>query len=104
MSLGQASRPWQWSAIPEPAANARAQSIVAIHGLDGHRTATWTHSNANIFWLQDLLPGNVQNARIMTFGYDADVFFSRTTSDIDDHGSSLLANLIDVREANEVLI
>lgn len=38
----------------------------------------------------------------MTFGYDADVFFSRTTSDIDDHGSSLLVNLIDARLTDEV--
>ncbi|KAI9776252.1 MAG: hypothetical protein M1839_000486 [Geoglossum umbratile] len=43
--------------------------IVAIHGLNGHREKTWTASN-NILWLRDLLPKDIPNARIFSWGYD----------------------------------
>ncbi|CAG7850806.1 SubName: Full=Related to kinesin light chain {ECO:0000313/EMBL:CCA74635.1} [Serendipita indica DSM 11827] len=45
--------------------------IVAIHGLDGHREKTWT-TDDGILWLRDLLPSNLPNARILSYGYDAD--------------------------------
>ncbi|KAF8529705.1 hypothetical protein BU17DRAFT_36641, partial [Hysterangium stoloniferum] len=45
-------------------------SIVAIHGLDGHREASFTADNG-VFWLQDLLPEALPFARILTYGYDA---------------------------------
>ncbi|CAG7850798.1 SubName: Full=Related to kinesin light chain {ECO:0000313/EMBL:CCA76343.1}; Flags: Fragment [Serendipita indica DSM 11827] len=45
--------------------------IVAIHGLDGHREETWT-TDDGILWLRDLLPSNLPNARILSYGYDAD--------------------------------
>jgi hypothetical protein len=45
-------------------------SIVAIHGLDGHREDSWTAENG-ILWLRDLLPKELPHARIATYGYDA---------------------------------
>ncbi|CAG7849907.1 SubName: Full=Uncharacterized protein {ECO:0000313/EMBL:CCA70337.1} [Serendipita indica DSM 11827] len=45
--------------------------IVAIHGLQGHRERTWTTDNGN-FWLRDLLSSDLPNARILSYGYDAD--------------------------------
>src|SRR5882757_288470 len=44
-------------------------SIVAIHGLDGHREDSWTVNG--VLWLRDLLPEKVPRARILTYGYDA---------------------------------
>ncbi|KAF8512141.1 hypothetical protein BU17DRAFT_69322 [Hysterangium stoloniferum] len=44
--------------------------IVAIHGLDGHREASFTAPNG-VLWLRDLLPETLPNARILTYGYDA---------------------------------
>ncbi|OQE35114.1 hypothetical protein PENCOP_c014G06499, partial [Penicillium coprophilum] len=46
--------------------------IVAVHGLGGHRIRTWTHKS-QCYWLGDLLPVDIPDARIMTFGYDANV-------------------------------
>ena len=46
---------------------------MAIHGLNGHREISWTAQNA-VMWLKDLLPHDVPNARIMSWGYNADVF------------------------------
>lgn len=42
-----------------------------IHGLTGNRETTWTHKNGT-FW-PSLLGDDIENARVMTFGYDADV-------------------------------
>ncbi|KAF8522729.1 hypothetical protein BU17DRAFT_44365, partial [Hysterangium stoloniferum] len=45
-------------------------SIVAIHGLDGHREASFTAPNG-VLWLRDLLPKSLPTARILIYGYDA---------------------------------
>src|SRR2546423_3057046 len=66
-------------------------SIVFVHGLTGNREKTWTHRNG-IFWPDALLSENFPRARIMTFGYDADVvrFWTIASSNrLDDHGKSL---------------
>ncbi|CCA75867.1 related to tetratricopeptide repeat domain protein-Neosartorya fischeri [Serendipita indica DSM 11827] len=45
--------------------------IVAIHGLQGHREKTWT-TDDGVCWLRDLLPSDLPNARILSYGYDVD--------------------------------
>ncbi|CCA76343.1 related to kinesin light chain, partial [Serendipita indica DSM 11827] len=45
--------------------------IVAIHGLDGHREKTWVTKDG-ILWLRDFLRLDLPNARILSYGYDAD--------------------------------
>ncbi|CCA75635.1 related to kinesin light chain, partial [Serendipita indica DSM 11827] len=45
--------------------------IVAIHGLQGHRENTWM-TDGGTLWLRDFLPADLSNARILTYGYDAD--------------------------------
>ncbi|PVF97062.1 hypothetical protein CPB86DRAFT_707945 [Serendipita vermifera] len=50
--------------------------IVAIHGLGGHRERSWTAANGKM-WLQDFLPDDIPNARILTYGHGADTH-SRT--------------------------
>lgn len=51
--------------------------IVFIHGLNGHRERTWTGNNRqsgnSIFWIRDLLPDDLPQCRILTFGFDCDV-------------------------------
>ncbi|CCA76979.1 hypothetical protein PIIN_10962 [Serendipita indica DSM 11827] len=46
--------------------------IIAIHGLQGHREKTWT-TDDGVFWLRDLLPSDLSNARVLSYGYDADI-------------------------------
>lgn len=48
-------------------------SIVFVHGLTGNRMSTWEDSTSGVSWLRDLLAEDMPDARIMTFGYDADV-------------------------------
>jgi hypothetical protein len=75
---------------------------VAVHGLGGDAFTTWTHPKSMAFWLRDFLPEQIPDARIMTFGYNADVAFGQSTAEIADHAKSLLASLVDKRDEPEV--
>lgn len=44
--------------------------IVAVHGLNGHREKSWTASNG-VNLLVDLLPADLPNMRVYTWGYNA---------------------------------
>jgi hypothetical protein len=52
--------------------------------------------------LKDFLPEQIPDARVMTFGYNADVAFGQSTADIIDHAKSLLTSLAHKREESEV--
>jgi hypothetical protein len=52
--------------------------------------------------LKDFLPQQIPDARIMTFGYKADVAFGQSTAEIIDHAKSLLTSQVDTREELEV--
>ncbi|KAH0428489.1 hypothetical protein CcaCcLH18_09047 [Colletotrichum camelliae] len=70
--------------------------IVFVHGLTGNRENTWKHQGSGTFWPKDLLAQDVVSARIMTYGYDADVFqlFGTTsTNTLRDHGKDLAETL-----------
>jgi hypothetical protein len=74
-------------------------SIIFAHGLTGNREKTWTHRNG-IFWPATLLSEDFPHARIITFGYDADVvrFWTIASSNrLDNHGKSLAYALLDQR-------
>jgi hypothetical protein len=66
-------------------------SLVFVHGLEGHPIHTW--EKGSIVWPRDLLPEEVKLARIMSFGYEDDVwnFFSTTSNTgIIQHALNLL--------------
>ncbi|KAI0098132.1 hypothetical protein GGR51DRAFT_577225 [Nemania sp. FL0031] len=52
--------------------------IVFIHGLGGHREATWAaeepQTGRSVLWIEDFLPTELPRARIMTFGYSSQIF------------------------------
>ncbi|KAK2599136.1 hypothetical protein QQS21_005397 [Conoideocrella luteorostrata] len=78
--------------------------IVALHGLNGHYRKTWTTTGAagkNVNWLKDMLPQHIPNARIMSFGYDSSVQFSKSTSGINEFAEGLLADLMTCRNSNK---
>ncbi len=74
-----------------------------MHGLNGHPQKTWTAKNG-VFWPLQLLPqslGDVR-ARIMVYGYNADVYAfggkSASADYIHDHAQTLVTNLDSDRE------
>lgn len=74
-----------------------------VHGLRGDRKETWTKGTT--LWPEKLLPEKVPQARILTFGYDADIyhFWLKPTSDnsIKNHADNLTAGLVGLRHGKE---
>jgi hypothetical protein len=66
--------------------------IVAVHGITGDAYDTWTHDNGKL-WLRDFLPEDFPGARVFSFGYDAEVFCSRSKGNIESFARSLLEGL-----------
>jgi len=75
--------------------------VIAVHGLNGDPMNTWTDRKTSVFWLKDLLPQDVPNVRVMSYGYNASAAFGNTTADIVDHAKGLLSSLIDKREEDD---
>lgn len=73
--------------------------IIAIHGLNGHYLNTWTTSKAGVEcnWLKNLLPKQIPNARIMSFGYNSSVQFSKSTAGIGSFAEELLEAIMSWR-------
>jgi hypothetical protein len=74
--------------------------IIAVHGLGGHYEDTWTwtpkkkNSGTECNWLKDLLPDEIPNARIMSFGYNSEVALSKSIGDIDTFADQLLNRVL----------
>ena len=81
-------------------------SIVFIHGLTGDRDATWTASDATDPWPKTLLPPVISTARVLTFGYDANVADWKgvvSQSRIANHAGNLLTALSTYRENDDTV-
>ena len=46
-----------------------------------------------VIWLQDLLPKDLPNARVLTFGYNSNMFQDASVSSIRDFAKALLNDL-----------
>jgi hypothetical protein len=75
--------------------------IVAVHGITGSAFSSWTSKNET-FWLRDFLPNEFPGARIFSYGYPADVFFSKERGDIGTFARTLLQKLCRERDGIEV--
>jgi protein SERAC1 len=80
--------------VPQHSLSSEAIDIVAVHGLNGHYTKTWTHENSGFNWLAHAIPKVLPNARVMTFEYNSALQFSKSTSDIHTFGEQLLESLL----------
>lgn len=70
-------------------------SIVAVHGLMGDWEKTWTVNGK--LWLRDFLPAEFPEARIMSYGYNSDVCFTKARTGLEDEAAILLDRLKGVR-------
>jgi hypothetical protein len=64
---------------------------VAVHGFRAHPIKNW--KNGEVMWLQDLLPKDLPNARVMTYGYNSNVVEDASISSIRDFAKGLLNDL-----------
>lgn len=82
-------------------------SICFVHGLGGGgggRVSTW--SRGEVFWPYHLLPKDIKDARVVTWGYKADfAHFFEPTPDlgIKDHARALSNDLSKLRASPEIM-
>jgi hypothetical protein len=78
-------------------------SIVALHGLNGHREKTWIAENG-VHWLRDLLPEDLPQARILCWGYDANTHAADRVSSqyLYNHARTLVSDLCRKRKLTNV--
>lgn len=87
---------------PQDDNDPEAIDIVALHGLNGHWEKTWqsdkpTSKGGGAMWLRDFLPQQIPHARVMSFGYDSVLLFSKSTSDVGTFAEQLLESLLSRR-------
>jgi len=78
--------------------------IVFVHGLTGDSYDTWFEVKSGIYWPVHLLSQDVPDARILAFGYDADVtkFLGPVSqNNLRDHASALLGELAAMRSEDD---
>ena len=65
-----------------------------MHGINDHREKTWTASNG-VYWLRDLLPHDIPQARMFSWGYDANTHTASRVSCkyLYDHARALVSDL-----------
>ena len=78
--------------------------MVFVHGLGGDKVQTWTNPETGKTWISDpdFLLSLSDKVRVMTFGYNANVYSNVTTNRIVDHGNDLLEDLVVKRQECEV--
>ncbi|KAF9064864.1 Alpha/Beta hydrolase protein [Rhodocollybia butyracea] len=75
--------------------------IVALHGLNGHAFDTWQyHSSDDCFmWLRDSLPEHFPGARVLTYGYNANVISDVSTGRLRTFAETFLERLRQERDS-----
>jgi hypothetical protein len=76
--------------------------IIFVHGLTGDSRTTWLYKDkkTEVHWPTELLPKDYPDARILTFGYDANIseFFGPASSNrIGNHAENMLGALSRLR-------
>ncbi|KAL8702801.1 MAG: hypothetical protein Q9201_004017 [Fulgogasparrea decipioides] len=80
--------------------------IVFVHGLTGNAYNTWLDKETGIHWPSKLLGQDIPDSRVLSFGYDADVFniWNRgpaSNSRLSNHAESLVGKLVRERERSD---
>ena len=78
-------------------------SICFVHGIRGHPINTWKSKHAAGHWLENLLPQRIPDARILTYGYDANVVELGglvSNNRMDNYARNLLSILASYRNAD----
>ncbi|KAF8187924.1 hypothetical protein K438DRAFT_1463453, partial [Mycena galopus ATCC 62051] len=79
-------------------------SIVALHGLNGHAFRSWVYRDPNgkesFMWLRDCLPERIPEARVMTYGYNANVYSDVSTGRLRTFAETFLQELRYMRESD----
>lgn len=75
--------------------------IVFVHGLTGNAYNTWLHKGTMVHWPSELLRQDISDARILSFGYDADIvnlLNPASKSRLSNHAENMVGDLVRMRE------
>lgn len=72
-----------------------------MHGLNGDHINTWKHDETGVVWPRDLLPKEIPNARVLSFGYSADIYNNPNIGLIREHARTLL-NLVNDERPSKI--
>ena len=75
--------------------------IIFVHGLTGSSFSTWYNESNDMHWPTKLLKKDIPEARIFTFGYDADVasFWGGISQNrLSNHAENMIGKLSGERE------
>ncbi|KAL4878040.1 hypothetical protein BJY04DRAFT_196939 [Aspergillus karnatakaensis] len=78
-------------------------STLSFHGLTGRPFESWADEKAGVYWPVHLLPQDFPEARILSFGYDADVarFLAPVGQcNLREHATSLLNDIAAFRHSD----
>ena len=78
--------------------------IVFVHGLTGNAYDTWLHKATRVHWPRDLLKQDLEDIRVLSFGYDADIvnmWNPASNSRLSSHAENLVSHLVRKRERTE---
>ena len=89
--------------ITRQAYSCMANSIIAVHGLNGHPITTWTHRESRMMWLKTLLSVALPMSRIMSYGYNAKILGSRSTLHVMDNARDFLSEIQTTRTSQTVV-
>ena len=88
--------------VSEPSTPSNAGvDLIFLHGITGNAHTTWLHKQSGVHWPRDLLHIDIKNARIMVWGYDADVasFWGNAVHNrLREHAKNLMGDLARQRE------
>ena len=75
--------------------------IVFVHGLTGNAYNTWLHKDTRVHWPSELLRRDIPHARILSFGYDANIvnlWNPASNSSLSNHAQNMIGDLVRNRE------
>ena len=80
-----------------------SNSVVLVHGLDGDPIETWEHITTGTkpqrrtVWPEKLLPKILPRVRVLSFGYNGDMYRSNSVAGIRGNAGALLSHLKSLR-------
>jgi hypothetical protein len=77
-------------------------SVIAVTGLAGHAFESWRNRDTQVMWLRDLLPKDVPNIRIMTWGYNTSLDDHTSSEHFEEYRTDLLQAISLSRRTGEV--
>ncbi|KAK3639588.1 hypothetical protein LTR56_012373 [Elasticomyces elasticus] len=73
--------------------------VVAVTGLAGHALGSFRSADGTFVWLRDVLPSDVPEARVLTYGYDTALVKNQSKESLYHFASAFLDRLDSFRRA-----